>query len=384
MTFIKIKSQQIANQWEKWKKHLNRAGHWSFARVQQRLDALEPFELFYVRSLGLTFAIALAVAFVCTIFSIYILLATLVVMGFVAYAQYTLFFPKIRELSEQMASQQKIIFENGVTDYLGSTSQTLAESSSSLGKTSVAFNRGVDDQLQAVQASLAIMSDFSAIIEDSADSAKSSYRMTVAVNQMTNSGREVVTKSEEAMRDIEKVNEQLEEMAGIIGHVESQTDTIDQIMREAKILAFNAMVEASRAGESGRGFAVVAQSLQDLSEMCSTASKQIRTLARSGTEKSDFIISDIKTKLNETKQINAEFVKTFENITDGVGSVSTLLEKINDAAIKQESGIVLCSEALARVYATTASNRKVSDRTGYWSRLLQAQSEELEKTRISR
>jgi methyl-accepting chemotaxis protein len=267
-----------------------------------------------------------------------------------------------------------------LSELLQLTNSTFSESAQDLDKTSLNFGKGIEDQLHAVQKSLAVMSDFSFIVEKNVDHATHSYNMSVSVNEIAKSGRQIAEKSELSMIEISQVNVQLREMAKLIKSVESQTDAIDQIMRETKILSFNAMIEAARAGENGLGFTVVARSLQNLSEMCMVASVEIRNLARSGAEKSEMIIQDIATRLAETKSVNDNFIYTFEQITSGIEQISNSLEKINSVVNQQESGIINCCEALARVYATTASNRKVSDQTGKCSVFLRTRGDSIKST----
>jgi methyl-accepting chemotaxis protein len=57
--------------------------------------------------------------------------------------------------------------------------------------------------------------------------------------------------------------------------VSSAAAEIGAIAFQTRLLAFNASVEAVRAGEAGRGFAVVAQAIKDLAQQAQTSSLQI-------------------------------------------------------------------------------------------------------------
>ena len=50
---------------------------------------------------------------------------------------------------------------------------------------------------------------------------------------------------------------------------------ITKIVLQTRLVAFNASVEAKRAGEAGRGFGVVADAVKDLGAQVETSSKQI-------------------------------------------------------------------------------------------------------------
>ena len=52
---------------------------------------------------------------------------------------------------------------------------------------------------------------------------------------------------------------------------------ISAITRETKILALNALIEATRAGEAGRGFAVVANEVKAVSERIADIATELST-----------------------------------------------------------------------------------------------------------
>lgn len=74
------------------------------------------------------------------------------------------------------------------------------------------------------------------------------------------------------------------EVAGIVQvlhEVSAAAGDITQIALQTRLVAFNASVEAKRAGEAGRGFGVVADAVKDLAGRVEVSSKTIMgTLAQ--------------------------------------------------------------------------------------------------------
>ena len=68
------------------------------------------------------------------------------------------------------------------------------------------------------------------------------------------------------------------EVSGVVDTLREVSDAVGEITRiamQTRLVAFNASVEAKRAGEAGRGFGVVADAVKDLANQVETSSKAI-------------------------------------------------------------------------------------------------------------
>jgi len=100
--------------------------------------------------------------------------------------------------------------------------------------------------------------------------------------QASVSGQKTVEESIEGMHHIQS---QMEAIADSIVRLSEQSQAIGEIIavvndlaEQSNLLAVNAAIEASRAGEQGKGFAVVAQEVRSLAEQSKQATGQVRTI----------------------------------------------------------------------------------------------------------
>jgi methyl-accepting chemotaxis protein len=135
---------------------------------------------------------------------------------------------------------------------------------------------------------------------------------------------------------------------GVLGVVTSLRDVaraaadITQIALQTRLVAFNATVEAKRAGEAGAGFAVVAEAVKDLASKVEQSSKlimstvtqldaRIDTLAASITDNKDAVhnsafhiaLAQVEACVNEIAAATQRNLETCQTVTAEVGTVAT-------------------------------------------------------------
>ena len=136
---------------------------------------------------------------------------------------------------------------------------------------------------------------------------------------------------QETSKRIKRLGESSQEIGNIVG-------LIDEIADQTNILALNAAIQASSAGEAGRGFAVVADEVQRLAERAGNATKQIEALVKT-----------IQTDINEA-------VSSMEQSTTNVVNGAKLAEDAGEALSEIESVSVNLSGLIQNI--STASSRQ--------------------------
>ncbi|MDA3734042.1 methyl-accepting chemotaxis protein [Niameybacter massiliensis] len=133
-------------------------------------------------------------------------------------------------------------------------------------------------------------------------------------------------------------------------------NTIENISKQINLLALNASIEASRAGEAGRGFVVVAQGIKNLSSQTEEATAQINEYINELIEAIKYSgESVIKTKqsselqrntINETQNIVKEVVRFMEEIPN---HIKNNVDKIEETYNKKD----LVNKAMSSVLGLT-------------------------------
>jgi hypothetical protein len=77
-----------------------------------------------------------------------------------------------------------------------------------------------------------------------------------------------------------KNREIVDHLADVSGEIVNGTGNILRVLSALKMLALNARIEATRAGEFGRGFNVVAQEIKSLAAVTGEAAENIKNLTR--------------------------------------------------------------------------------------------------------
>ncbi len=150
---------------------------------------------------------------------------------------------------------------------------------------------------------LGMAESISSVSETASESAKvakksleTAEKGTIAVRDSITGMNEIRTHIQETSKRIKRLGESSQEIGEIIA-------LISDITEQTNVLALNAAIQATAAGEAGRGFTVIAQEVQRLAERSAEATKQIDTL--------------VKTIQGDTKDTIAAMEKSTSGVAEG-------------------------------------------------------------------
>lgn len=158
---------------------------------------------------------------------------------------------------------------------------------------------------------------------------------------------------QETAKRIKRLGESSQEIGNIV-------ELINDIAEQTNILALNASIQASMAGEAGRGFAVVADEVQRLAERSTNATKQIEVLVR--TIQSDTNEAVVSMERSTTDVVGGALLAenagaALDEIEKVSNQIASLVQNISGSARQQAS-------SAADVTRRTTKLREISNQTG--------------------
>jgi methyl-accepting chemotaxis protein len=183
-----------------------------------------------------------------------------------------------------------------------------------------------------------------------AEQAQAFAQLAAEVQRMVEANRAIVRATDtgrasaaDARAAVERVATDVTAAVESLREVAQAAADITRVALQTRLVAFNASVEAKRAGEAGRGFAVVADAVKDLAQKVESTSKQI-----AGT----------------VKQLDARIGELARNIRDSGGAAAgqqtfngafaRVERAVADIAAAAEGNERSCASTLAAVERLTA------------------------------
>lgn len=201
-----------------------------------------------------------------------------------------------------------------------------------------------EHQAQEIAGASAAINEMALSIDQVSSNATESAVVAERSVQIAANGVDVVNRSIEGM---DTIREQIQETSKRIKRLGESSQEIGNIVAlindiadQTNILALNAAIQASMAGEAGRGFAVVADEVQRLAERSASATKQIEGLVKTiQTDTNEAVISMEQTTSEVVRGANLSKNAgvALDEIQNVSSSLAKLIANISDAAKLQSA-----------------------------------------------
>jgi twitching motility protein PilJ len=230
--------------------------------------------------------------------------------------------------------------------------------------TAVHMARAADTQTREISAATESIVSMAGSIEEVSGNAERSSDVARHSVDVAHKGGEAVRRTidgmnaiRETIQETSKRIKRLGESSQEIGNI---VELINDIAEQTNILALNASIQASMAGEAGRGFAVVADEVQRLAERSTNATKQIEVLVR--TIQADTNEAVVSMERSTTDVVGGALLAenagaALDEIEQVSNQIASLVQNISGSA-RQQAG------AAADVTRRTTKLREISDQTG--------------------
>jgi len=275
---------------------------------------------------------------------------------------------RVHQRSESLLSQAMEVVEGATT---------VAAASRSIRELTTAAVRSAIDTSAALSHTTAAIEQVKQTAIDSSNKARHVSLTAQRSAEVAQGGRVAV---QGAVAGMARIQVQVASSAESIVRLSQQSRTIGDIIatvndlaEQSNLLAVNAAIEASKAGEQGKGFAVVAREVKNLSEQSKAATAQVRSIlddirratdgavlaseqgrgsAAQGVEQARKVgeaIAEMEQSVELSAQAALQIVASCQQQLIGLEQVARAMESINEASGQNVAGMKRLEATLKRL-----------------------------------
>ena len=234
-----------------------------------------------------------------------------------------------------------------------------------------------EHQAQEIAGVSAAVNEMAVTIDRVSTNASESAMVAEKSVRIASRGAEVV---QHTINEMDMIREQIQDTAKRIKRLGESSQEIGDIVSlindiadQTNILALNAAIQASMAGDAGRGFAVVADEVQRLAERSSAATRQIEALVKTiQSDTNEAVISmeqtttevvrgarlaqDAGMALEEIEKVSAELADLIQNISNAArqqaasaGHISNTMNVIQEITQQTNAGTIASARSIGNL-----------------------------------
>jgi len=239
-----------------------------------------------------------------------------------------------------------------VNQLAGTTSEILASTTEQVA--------GAQEQGSAVAETVSTVEELAQMSDEAAGRARAVSESARHSEEVGRNGQRAV---QEAIVSMATVREQVESIASRILALAEQAQaigdiitTVNDISEQTHMLALNASIEASRAGEHGRGFAVVAAEVKALADQSKKATAQVRQILgqiQKATQGAVMTTEDGTKSVATATRVVTQAGATIQALGDQLAQASLTAAQIAASSSQQATGISQIRQAMRDVSQAT-------------------------------
>jgi twitching motility protein PilJ len=277
------------------------------------------------------------------------------------------------------ALRELVVTINDTALEVDGTARQTEATASELAEAAENQNRQVGSATESITQMAGSIEQVSANAERASEVARQSVDIAHNGGEAVRRTIEGMTHIRGAIQDTSKRMKRLGESSQEIGDI---VELINDIAEQTNILALNAAIQASTAGEAGRGFGVVADEVQRLAERAGSATRQIETLVRtiqsdtneailsmeqstSGVVEGARLAENAGHALDEIENVSNAIARLIENISgaaheqaQAAGEVSSTMGVIREITAQTAEGTAVTARSIGKLAALSADLRR--------------------------
>jgi twitching motility protein PilJ len=192
-------------------------------------------------------------------------------------------------------------------------------------------------------------------------SAESANKALVASKE----GRQAVVQTLSGMQDIRRevqaVSKRVKNLGDRSLEISEIVETISRISEQTNLLAVNAAIESSGAGEAGLRFAVVADQVRKLAEESAYAAERVSILIKTVQDEVQEVITGVEAGTREVEEgyrVASQAGQRLEDIASIVEKSASLAQRISQATQEQVSRVEQVGQVVEQMAEISAESRE--------------------------
>lgn len=216
-------------------------------------------------------------------------------------------------------------------------------------------------------------------LDNIAQSAQQANHVADEASSTTQQAKDMVSLTQENMSHIQntvqETGKRLKRLGERSQEISQIIDVINNLSERTTVLALNASMQATAAGDAGRGFSMVAEEIQHLSESSRESTQQISTLVRNIQQEANTTIATMEQTVEQVSKgadladdANAQMQATLDASNKLVNAVNQIAQSsAEQVAISQE----LQSRTERILAATQTTGKELLSLTGQTSNMVE-------------
>jgi methyl-accepting chemotaxis protein len=224
-----------------------------------------------------------------------------------------------------IAAAAAVVLTRTLGRQIGGAVSQVQSSSTELQAAATQQATGLREQATAMAEITTTISELLTTSRQIADSAQRVAAMALETGGSARQSDDTVIRANESFagiqRQVELIVQHMLELGRKSQQIGGVVEIVAELAEQTNILAINATIEATGAGEAGRRFAVVADEIRKLADRVGGSTKEIRSL-----------IDDVRAAVNTTVMVTETGSKTVEAGSRQFGEVTASLRQISGLA----------------------------------------------------